>query len=69
MPWDGAIRTRRKRRAWFKPGEVAAVIGVSAKTVRTWAASGKLAAERTPSGQYRFAARDIMRWISKRAAV
>lgn len=68
MPWDGAIRTRQRRRQWFTTADVAGLLQVSTETVRAWCKAGKLAYELTPGGRYRFAARDIMRWDTRRAS-
>ncbi|MEU8035587.1 helix-turn-helix domain-containing protein [Streptosporangium sp. NPDC049078] len=37
----------------MKPEEVAPMLGVSPKTVVTWARTGRIAATRTPGGQWR----------------
>lgn len=61
-------KRKPRPRTWFRASEVAKVIGVTPATVRQWATSGKLRCERTPTGRMRFAAADIMRWLSRRAA-
>ena len=68
MPWNGIHWTRAKPRLWYKPSDVAKVLQVHVKTVRKWVKLGKLAHERTPTGRIRFAAADIERWVSRRAA-
>lgn len=41
------------------PGEVAAILRVTSKTVAKWAAAGKLKSIRTPGGTRRYLAADI----------
>jgi excisionase family DNA binding protein len=41
------------------PAEAAARLGVTTKTLRRWALTGKLAAEQLPSGQLRYRAHAI----------
>ena len=43
----------------MKPGEVAAMFGVSVGAVAAWADEGKLRSFRTPGGQRRFARSDV----------
>jgi excisionase family DNA binding protein len=42
-------------------GDAAALLGVSTKTLRRWADSGKIKSERSPTGQRRFFLADIKR--------
>jgi diguanylate cyclase (GGDEF)-like protein/excisionase family DNA binding protein len=46
---------------WLRVQQAADLLGVSANTVRRWAADGKIACQRTPSGQRRFLADDLER--------
>jgi excisionase family DNA binding protein len=43
----------------LKPGEVAAIFGVNAKTVARWAKEGRLRSLRTPGGHMRLYADDV----------
>jgi excisionase family DNA binding protein len=43
----------------LKPGEVAAIFGVNAKTVARWARDGHLRSLRTPGGHMRIYAEDV----------
>jgi excisionase family DNA binding protein len=45
--------------SYLLPGEVAAVLQVSPKTVTRWAKEGKLASRRTLGGHRRYARADI----------
>ena len=49
---------------WLRVQQAADVLGVSATSVRRWADSGALACRRTPSGQRRFLADDLGRYLS-----
>jgi diguanylate cyclase (GGDEF)-like protein/excisionase family DNA binding protein len=44
---------------WVRVQAAADVLGVSPSTVRRWAADGRIACQRTPSGQRRFLASDL----------
>ena len=46
---------------WVRVQQAADLLGVSASTVRRWAADGRMACRRTPSGQRRFLADDLER--------
>ena len=43
----------------LRPAEVAAVFGVSTKTVTRWGRTGRLRVLRTPGGHMRFSAEDV----------
>jgi excisionase family DNA binding protein len=43
----------------LRPGEVAAIFGVNAKTVARWAKEGRLRSLRTPGGHMRLYADDV----------
>ena len=53
---------------WLSTGRAAAVVGVSATTLRRWAASGRVSCRRTPQGQRRFARGDLEKLRSAVAA-
>jgi excisionase family DNA binding protein len=44
----------------LKPGEVARLFRVDVKTVSRWGLAGKLTSVRTPGGQHRFRAAEVM---------
>ena len=46
---------------WIRVQQAADLLGVSASTVRRWVAEGRLACQRTPSGQRRFLVEDLER--------
>lgn len=45
-------------------GEVAKVLRVCARTVTSWAYTGKLQSIRTPGGQYRYRQTDVLELLS-----
>ena len=51
--------TRADETMLLKPGEVAAIFGVNAKTVARWARDGHLRSLRTPGGHMRIYAEDV----------
>ena len=53
---------------WVRVQRAADLLSVSPSTVRRWAADGKIACQRTPSGQRRFLAEDLERVLSEGAA-
>ena len=52
----------------LKPGEVAAMFRVDAKTVTRWAASGRLGSIRTPGGHRRFRESEVRALLNDREA-
>ena len=55
------MRAKTSNSQWLRVQQAADLLGVSASTVRRWADSGKLACQRTPSGQRRFLRDDLER--------
>ena len=52
---------------WVRVQRAADLLGVSPSTVRRWATDGKIACQRTPSGQRRFLAEDLERVLGEGA--
>jgi excisionase family DNA binding protein len=52
-----------KHEELMKPGEVAVLYAVDAKTVTRWAQAGKLSSIRTPGNQRRFKRAEVMALI------
>ena len=50
---------------WVRVQQAADLLGVSPSTVRRWAADGRIAYRRTPSGQRRFLVEDLARAVRK----
>jgi len=48
----------------LRPGEVAAMFGVNAKTVARWAKEGRIRSLRTPGGHMRIFAEDVRALIA-----
>src|SRR5450759_4653698 len=48
-----------RRAEWLRVRQAAELLGVSASTLRRWAASEKVASRRTPGGQRRFSRDDL----------
>jgi excisionase family DNA binding protein len=48
----------------LRPGEVAAMFGVNAKTVARWAKEGRIRSLRTPGGHMRIYAEDVRALIA-----
>jgi excisionase family DNA binding protein len=51
----------------LRPGEVAAVFGVNAKTVARWARAGLIRSIRTPGGHMRIYAADVRALAARNA--
>jgi len=67
--YAGSIMTIAGERAettWLRVADVAALMGVSANTVRRWTDAGRIAAHRSPGGHRRYRAADPR---SRRAAL
>ena len=52
----------------LRPGEVAAMFGVNAKTVARWAKEGRLRCIRTPGGHMRIYADDVRALVTGQPA-
>jgi excisionase family DNA binding protein len=50
----------------WRIGRASRYIGVTADTLRTWAAAGDVPAIRTPDGQYRFSPTELDQWLESR---
>ena len=59
------VSTKETGPYWVRVQEAADLLGVSANTVRRWAADGRIACRRTPSGQRRFLVEDLERALRK----
>jgi len=44
---------------WLTPGQAAAIVGVSADTIKRYEKRGLIASERTPTGHRRFRREDV----------
>jgi excisionase family DNA binding protein len=53
-------------RSWYTTGEVAALLGVTARSVANWANAGLLAHHVTAGGHRRFLAKDVHVFIGER---
>ena len=62
-----AVNAKVTAPRWVRVQEAADLLGVSASTVRRWVADGRIACQRTPSGQRRFLARDLERVLREGA--
>jgi excisionase family DNA binding protein len=52
----------------LRPGEVAAMFGVNAKTVARWAKEGRIRYLRTPGGHMRIYAEDVRALVARAVA-
>jgi len=59
------MRAKTLNSPWLRVQQAADVLGVSANTVRRWTADGRLACQRTPSGQRRFLVDDLEQVLSE----
>lgn len=50
---------------WLRASEVAALIGVSSKTVSRWANAGRINCSKTLGGHRRFARKDVEKLLKK----
>jgi len=66
-PIDAYVSTKATRSNWVRVQGAADLLGVSATTVRRWAADGKIPCQRTPGGQRHFLAEDLQRALRKEA--
>ena len=60
-----AVNTKATTRRLVRVQQAADLLGVSASTVRRWAADGRIPCQRTPSGQRRFLPDDLERALRK----
>jgi len=58
------VDTKPAQTNWVRVQAAADLLGVSPSTVRRWAASGRIACQRTPSGQRRFFVDDLERAVA-----
>ena len=59
------MRAKTLNSPWLRVQQAADLLGVSANTVRRWTADGRLACQRTPSGQRRFLVDDLEQVLSE----
>ena len=59
------MKTRASSSDWLRVQQAADLLGVSATTLRRWAADGRIACQRTPSGQRRFSADDLKKALGE----
>ena len=64
QPDSPGVGTKLIRQRWLRVQEAADLLGVSASTMRRWAAQGKVPCRRTPSGQRRFLVADLERCLA-----
>ena len=62
------MRAKTSNSGWLRVQQAADLLGVSASTMRRWAADGRLACQRTPSGQRRFLVNDLERALGEGAS-
>jgi len=62
-----AVSTEATQPHWVRVQRAADILGVSPSTLRRWAAHGRIACQRTPSGQRRFLVDDLERAMRSEA--
>ena len=63
-----SMRATSRQSQWLRVQQAADLLGVSANTVRRWAADGRLACQRTSSGQRRFLVDDLKQVLGEGAS-
>lgn len=62
-PNDPESRRAWLEQTWLRPGEVAALLQVSRRSVASWAREGRIPFIETPGGHRRFRAIDVRRLV------